>query len=42
MSVEDFRAVVAEWLSSSLSDIKPREVALPLKPVNIISVIGPR
>jgi len=42
LSVEDFRAVVAEWVMSGLPTVRKREFELPLEPTSIISVLGPR
>jgi len=42
LSVEDFRSVVAEWVTSGIPSVKKREFDLPLEPTSIISVIGPR
>src|SRR5579884_1219724 len=42
LSTEDFRVVVAEWVSSMIPQVKKRDLELPLNPSNIISVLGPR
>jgi predicted AAA+ superfamily ATPase len=42
LSEEDFRAVVAEWISEELPEIKERDITLPMEPRNVVAVLGPR
>jgi predicted AAA+ superfamily ATPase len=39
---EDFRRVVADWLSSELPELLERDVQLPVDSGNVVAVVGPR
>ncbi|MGC9116344.1 MAG: hypothetical protein ACP5ID_01825 [Conexivisphaera sp.] len=42
MHGEDFRRVVADWLSSELPELLERDVQLPVDSGNVVAVVGPR
>lgn len=42
MREEDFRIVLAEWKARKLPDLVERELEIPLEPVLVVAIIGPR